>query len=282
MKSNLGSNDNFLAKLARSVERSGSLLCVGLDPGFSKLPASARDQFEFNKAIIDATHDLVSVYKPNPAFYEARGAEGVAALKRTCDYIKSEYPEIPIIVDAKRGDIGNTNAGYVEYVFDYLGADAVTVAPYMGSESLGKFLERGDKGIIVLCRTSNTGAAEFQDLLVNDEKLYVHVARQVAEKWNTLGNCMLVVGATYPEELREVREIVGPDMPLLIPGIGAQGGDLASTMAAGLGAHDRGLMISSSRAIIFASSGEDFAQAARAEATKLRDEINEYRKGIAA
>ncbi len=275
-----GRNENFVAKLTQSVERSNSLLCVGLDPGFSKLPAATRDQFEFNKAIIDATHDLVCAYKPNPAFYEARGAEGVAALKRTCDYIKAEYPEVPIIVDAKRGDIGNTNAGYVEYVFDYLGADAVTVAPYMGSESLGKFLERGDKGIIVLCRTSNPGAAEFQDLLVEGEKLYVHVARQVVNTWNERGNCLLVVGATYPDELREVREIVGPDMPLLIPGIGAQGGDVASTMAAGLGASERGLIISSSRGIIFASSGDDFARVARAEARKLRDEINEYRKGV--
>ena len=274
-----GRNEGFVAKLTRSVERSGSLLCVGLDPGFAKLPASAHDQFEFNKAIIDATHDLVCVYKPNPAFYEARGAEGVAALKRTCDYIKATYPEVPIIVDAKRGDIGNTNAGYVEYVFDYLGADAVTVAPYMGSESLGKFLERSDKGIIVLCRTSNPGAAEFQDLLVDGEKLYVHVARQVVNAWNERGTCLLVVGATYPDELREVREIVGPDMPLLIPGVGAQGGDVASTMQAGLGADERGLIISSSRGILFASSGDDFADAARAEAMKLRDEINEYRKG---
>lgn len=269
---------NFAAKLTKSVERSNSLLCVGLDPGFAKLPANVRDQFEFNKAIIDATHGAVSVYKPNPAFYEARGADGVAALKRTCDYIKADYPEIPIIIDAKRGDIGNTNAGYVEYVFDYLGADAVTVAPYMGSESLGKFLEREDKGIIVLCRTSNPGAGEFQDLMVDGEKLYIRVARQVVDSWNARGNCLLVVGATYPEELREVRGIVGPDMPLLIPGVGAQGGDLAGTMAAGLGAKGRGLIISSSRAIIFASGGEDFAEAAGIAAVKLRDEINEYRK----
>src|SRR4051812_46045260 len=155
MKSDSGTTDRFVDRLARSVERSNSLLCVGLDPGFAKLPASAHEQFAFNKAIIDATHDLVSVYKPNSAFYEARGAEGVAALKRTCDYIKAEYPEIPILIDAKRGDIGNTNAGYVEYVFDYLGADSVTVHPYFGSETLGKFLEREDKGIVVLCRSSN-------------------------------------------------------------------------------------------------------------------------------
>jgi orotidine-5'-phosphate decarboxylase len=273
---------NFSRKLAESVERSNSLLCVGLDPGVAKLPKSARDQFEFNKAIIDATSDLVSSYKPNSAFYEARGAEGVAALKQTCDYLREHHPEIPIIIDAKRGDIGNTNAGYVEYVFDYLGADAVTVAPYMGYESLERFLERADKGIIVLCRTSNEGSGEFQNLSVDGEPLYKYVARQVSEVWNSRGNCSLVVGATYPDELREVRAIVGPDMPLLIPGIGAQGGDLAGTLAAGLGAGRAGLMISSSRGIIFASDGDDFAQAARAEAMKLRDEINKYRQEVQA
>ncbi len=211
------------------------------------------------------------------AFYEARGAEGVVALKRTCDYLKATYPEIPIIIDAKRGDIGNTNAGYVEYVFDYLGADAVTVHPYFGSESLGRFLEREDKGIIVLCRSSNPGSGEFQDLLVDGEKLHIRVAKQVVHTWNARGNCLLMVGATYPEDLREVREIAGPDMPFLIPGVGAQGGDVAGTMRAGLGANGRGLIISSSRTIIFASGGEDFAEAARTEARKLRDEINEYR-----
>jgi orotidine-5'-phosphate decarboxylase len=269
---------NFSSKLAESVERSNSLLCVGLDPGYAKLPASAREQFEFNKAIIDATHDLVSVYKPNSAFYEARGAEGVQALKNTCDYLRTEHPEIPILIDAKRGDIGNTNAGYVEYVFDYLGADAVTVAPYMGSESLEKFLEREDKGIIVLCRTSNVGSAEFQNLDVGGEPLYIHVARQVATQWNVHENCALVVGATYPDELRKVRAIVGPRMPLLIPGIGAQGGDVATTVAVGLGADGGNLMISSSRGIIFAGDGPDFATQARAAAMSLRDEINQYRK----
>lgn len=270
---------NFGAKLDLSVDRANSLLCVGLDPGFAKLPAAVKgDQFGFNKAIIDATHDIVCVYKPNPAFYEARGAAGVQALKDTCDYLRENYPEIPIIVDAKRGDIGNTNAGYVEYVFDYLGADAVTVHPYFGSESLGAFLEREDKGIIVLCRSSNPGAGEIQDLLVDGEKVYVRVAQQVVQKWNGRGNCVLMVGATYPEELREVREIAGPDMPILVPGIGAQGGDLAGTMTAGLGTEQRDLIISASRAVIFASSGDDFAEAARAEAMKLRDEINNYRK----
>jgi len=271
---------NFQGTLAESVERANSLLCVGLDPGFTKLPEIVKgDQFAFNKAIIDATHDLVSSYKPNPAFYEARGAEGVAMLKQTCDYIREHYPEIPIIIDAKRGDIGNTNAGYVEYIFDYLGADAVTVHPYMGAESLGKFLERGDKGIIVLCRTSNPGAGEFQDLVIDGEKLYVHVARQVVNEWNKLGNCSLVVGATYPDELKEIRGIVGPDMPILVPGVGSQGGDARAAVHAGLGAARAGLIINSSRGVVFASSGEDFAEAARAEALKLRDEINDYRRG---
>ena len=273
---------NFTQKYARSVERADSLLCVGLDPGYTKLPTSAGGQFEFCKAIIDATHDLVSAYKPNPAFFEARGAEGVAALKQTCDYLRANYPEIPIILDAKRGDIGNTNAGYVEYVFDYLGADATTVAPYMGAESLEKFLERADKGIIVLCRTSNAGAGEFQDLVVDGEKLYVRVARQAAGPWNTRENVSLVVGATYPEELRQIREIVGPHMPLLVPGVGAQGGDAGAAVRAGLGAGDASLIINASRAVIFASSGEDFAQAARAEARKLRGEINDYRKEASA
>jgi orotidine-5'-phosphate decarboxylase len=272
----------FVDKLAESVERSHSLLCVGLDPGFNKLPDIVKgDQFAFNKAIIDATHDIVSVYKPNPAFYEARGADGVMDLKRTCDYIRTNYPDLPILIDAKRGDIGNTNAGYVEYVFDYLGADAVTVHPYFGSESLEEFLKREDKGIVVLCRSSNLGAGEIQDLLVDGEKLYVHVARRVVNQWNTRGNCLLMVGATYPEELSEVREIAGPDLPILVPGIGAQGGDLKNTLAAGLGANQAGLIISSSRGIIFASHEADFAEAARTEAIKLRDDINACRQELA-
>ncbi len=261
---------NFADKLAAAVARSNSLLCVGLDPGWARLP-EPKDQFGFNKAIIEATHDLVSAYKPNPAFYEARGAEGVQALKDTCDYLREQYPEIPIIVDAKRGDIGNTNAGYVEYVFDYLGADAVTVHPYFGSESLGAFLEREDKGIIVLCRSSNPGAGELQDLTVDGEKLYVRVAREVVDSWNKSGNCLLMVGATYPEELREIRQLAGPDMPFLVPGIGAQGGDVRATVEAG----GDNLIISASRAVIFADDP-------RAEAQKLRDEINKYRKEAAA
>lgn len=272
---------NFAQKYATAAQRTNSLLCVGLDPGFAKLPGAVKgDQFAFCKAIIDATSDLVSAYKPNPAFFEARGAEGVQALKDTCDFIRKNYPQIPIILDGKRGDIGNTNAGYVEYVFDYLGADATTVAPYMGSESLSKFLERADKGIIVLCRTSNPGSGEFQDLLVNGEKLYRHVARQVAGPWNTRGNVSLVMGAPYPQELREIREIAGPDMVFLVPGAGTQGGDLEAVIKAGSGTHGNELIINASRAVIFAADDNDFAAAARTEAMKLRDEINGYRKEL--
>ena len=252
---------------------------MGLDPEFAKLPkAVEHDQFAFNKAIIDATHDVVSAYKPNAAFYEARGAEGITALKQTCDYLKANYPDIPVIFDAKRGDIGNTNTGYTDYVFKYLQADAVTVAPYMGSESLNNFLECRDKGIIVLCRTSNPGSGEFQELDVRGEPLYKYVARQVSGAWNSRGNCALVVGATYPNEIREVREIVGPHMPLLVPGIGYQGGDLAASVKAGLGAQQAALIISTSRVVLFASDSADFATAARAQAIKLRDEINNYRQ----
>ncbi len=264
----------FAQKLTDSVERSNSLLCVGLDSDHTKLPKTANDQFAFNKAIIDATHDVVCCYKPNPAFYEALGAAGVEALKLTCDYLRNEYPEIPIIIDAKRGDIGNTNAGYMQYVFDYLGADAVTVPPYMGGQSLEAFLERADKGVIVLCRTSNVGSGEFQDLTVDGEELYARVARRVATAWNKRGNCGLVVGATYPDELAQVRGIVGADMPILVPGVGAQGGDARQVVAVG-GA----IVINASRAVLFASIGADFAGAARAEAVRLRDEFNSYRKG---
>lgn len=272
----------FVAKLRESEARSGSLLCVGLDPGYAKLPASARDQFAFNRQIIEATHDLVSCYKPNPAFYEARGAAGVQALKDTCDFLRTNYPDIPVIVDAKRGDIGNTNAGYVEYVFDYLGADAVTVAPYMGSESLEKFLERGDKGIFVLCRTSNTGAGEFQDLMVDGEPLYMRVARNMMKSWNSRGNCAIVVGATYPDELAEIRSVVGPEVPILVPGVGTQGGDAGAAVRAGLGAGGGRMIVNASRAVIFASDGADFAEAARTSATTLRDELNKYRKEMSA
>lgn len=257
------------------------MLCVGLDPDFDKLPANVRNQpqplFEFNKAIIDATADLVSVYKPNSAFYEALGADGIEQLKLTSDYLHKNYPDVPIILDAKRADIGNTNNGYASFIFDYLGMDAVTLHPYLGREALQPFLDRKYKGLIILCRTSNPGAGEFQDLLANGKPIYQHVAEQVSKNWDTNKNCLLVVGATYPEEMKIIREIVGTDMPLLVPGIGVQGGDVESVMKAGLDDNHQGLIISSSREILYASNGEDFAEAARQKATTTRDEINKFR-----
>ncbi len=252
----------FQEKLDKIVKKNKSLVCVGLD----------QNQFLFNKKIIEATHDLVCSYKLNTAFYESIGYEGINALKDTCDYLVKKYPEIPIIIDAKRGDIGNTNQGYVQFIFKYLGADAVTVHPYLGEEAIRPFLDCKDKGIIILCKTSNPGSDEFQNLyLVNDrgpdkKLLYQIVAENVAKKWNKNKNCMLVVGATYPDELKVVRKIVG-DMTLLVPGIGAQGGDLEATLKVGLNSKKQGLIINSSRGIIFSQNPRD-------EAMKLRNEIN--------
>ena len=266
----------MIEKFKSAVLKNNSLVCVGLDSDVSKLP-TATEQVSFNKAIIDATHDLVCAYKPNSAFYEALGDEGIRNLKQTCDYIRENYPEIPIILDAKRADIGNTNLGYVDFAFEYLGVDAITVQPYMGGEAVQPFLDIAEKGIIVLCRTSNDGSAEFQDLEVDGTPLYKVVARNVAEKWNKNNNCMLVVGATYPEEIAEVRTIVGDDMWFLIPGIGAQGGDIEKTVNSAKNSEGQGMIINSSRGIIFATSGADFAEIARAKTIELRDEINKYR-----
>lgn len=261
----------------------GNFVCVGLDSEFSKIPASARRGTNiagtivaFNRAIVEATRDLVCAYKPNTAFYEAHGIEGIMALRRTIADIYTMAPDVPVILDAKRADIGNTNTSYVNAAFNFLGADAITVHPYLGAEALQPFLGQINKGIIVLCRTSNPGAGEFQDLSVNDEPLYRFVARHVASEWNRNGNCALAVGATYPDELCEVRKLVG-DMPILIPGIGAQGGDVEKTVAAGKDSRGQGMIINSSRGIIFASEGEDFAEAARRKTEQLRNLINQYR-----
>lgn len=280
----------FQKKLDAIVKKNNSLVCVGLDSDINKIPefirSTAHPQSTFNKAIVEATHDLVCAYKPNTAFYEQRGHAGIEALKMTCDYIRQKYPEIVIIIDAKRADIGNTNEGYVKFIFDYLGADAVTLHPYLGREALLPFLERKDKGCIILCRTSNPGAGEFQDLLLyhlNNGRgkdgipLYRIVAEKAAKEWNKYSNCLLVVSATYPKELQEMRKIAG-DMTFLVPGIGAQGGDVEKTVRAGLNSKKSGMIINSSRGIIFASMGKDFAERAREETKKLRDEINEYRK----
>ncbi len=252
----------------------GNMLCVGLDSDLERIPEAARtaDVREsivgFNRAIIDATKDLVCAYKPNSAFYEAHGDEGWNALRETIQYLLEAAPGVPVIVDAKRGDIGSTNEAYAAAIFDHLHADAITVQPYAGGEALKPFLEREEKGVFVLCRTSNEGSGEFQDIATEGKKLYQVVAERVSREWDKNGNCGLVVGATYPSELRTVRDIVAK-MPLLVPGIGAQGGDIEKTIAAGKDVRGRGLIVNVSRSLIFASSGDDFANAARTEAQRL-------------
>lgn len=272
---------SFLQKLTSIEKKQHTLVCVGLDSDIQKIPERFRamddGQFQFNKAIIDATHDLVSAYKPNSAFYEGRGSEGINQLKLTCDYIRSTYPEVCLVLDAKRADIGSTNSGYIQYAYEYLGVDAVTLHPYLGKEALQPFLDREDKGCIVLCRTSNSGAGEFQDLSVDGEPLYIKIAKRVVSGWNAKSNCLLVVGATYPKELSEIRKIAG-DMTFLVPGIGAQGGDIKDSVTAGVNSEGAGMIINSSRGIIFASAGADFAEKARYEAENMRNEINRYRQ----
>lgn len=271
---------DFNIKLTNAIQKNNSLLCVGLDPEITKLPEHLKQndhpQFEFNKAIIDATHDIACVFKPNSAFYEALGDTGIQQLKLTCDYINETYPKIPIILDAKRADIGNTNNGYVAFAYDYLNVDAITLNPYLGREAIQPFLDRADKCSIILCKTSNKGSGELQDLQFGGKPLYEIVAEKIVNEWNEKNNCAMVIGATYPDELTKVRDIAG-DMTFLVPGVGAQGGDVETFVKAGINSQKAGLLINSSRGIIFASNGTDFAARARDEALKLRDEINKYR-----
>lgn len=270
----------------RCVERvaeltqAGRHLCIGLDTDLKRIPAAvaasgspADRVVAFNSAIIDATCDVASAYKPNIAFYEALGADGFDALARTIKETRSLAPGIPVIVDAKRGDIGSTNAGYVTAIFDELGADAVTVHPYLGGEALGPFLERREALIFVLARTSNPGAQEFQDLACGDLPLYRHVARTVARDWNTHGNCGLVVGATYPAELAEIRRDVSRSLPILVPGVGAQGGDLEAVINSEIEAGSSSFLINAARSILYASEDGTFAEAARDEAQRLHRTI---------
>jgi orotidine-5'-phosphate decarboxylase len=269
---------SFVQQLAEAWSRNDSLVCVGLDPETEKLPPHIAQQrspiFQFNKAIIDATADLVCCYKPQFAHYAACGAED--QLEQSIEYIHRTYPGIPVILDAKRGDVGNTAKQYAIEAFERYSADAVTVNPYLGFDSLEPFLSYQNKGVIVLCRTSNPGARDLQDLEVNGRKLYQVVAEHAARRWNERGNCLLVVGATYPQELAEVRAIVG-DMAFLVPGVGAQGGDIAQAVKNGQTASGAGLIISSSRAILYAARDESFATAARAATQTLRDQINAHR-----
>ena len=263
---------NFIEKLTNAARKNESLLCIGLDPDPGRMPDKISIS-KFNKAIIEATSDLVCAYKLNLAFYEAQGDEGLDALKRTIKYIPDD---IPVIGDAKRGDIGNTAKAYARAIFDNLNFDATTVNPYLGFDSIEPFIQYRDKGIFILCRTSNAGALDFQSLQCETESgsrpLFELVALK-AKEWNMHGNVGLVVGATYPEELKLIRQS-HPDMPLLIPGIGAQGGDLALTVRYGVDSQGEKAIINSSRQIIYASPEKDFAQAARRAASELRDQIN--------
>ena len=266
---------NFIEKLVSATEKNDSLLCIGLDPDLELMP-DRLSILDFNRAIIDATRDLVCAYKLNFAFYEALGGEGFDALKSTVGYIPDE---IPVIGDAKRGDIGNTARAYARAIFSNLNFDAATANPYLGFDSIEPFIEYKDKGVFVLCRTSNPGSADFQGLNCNTDgetfPLFELVAAK-ASQWNEYGNVGLVVGATYSQELKLIRQS-HPDMPLLIPGIGAQGGDLEKAVTYGVDANGEKAIISSSRQIIYASRGMDFAQAARKAASDLRDRINRYR-----
>lgn len=264
----------IIAKYNRRVDNVNSLVCVGLDSALAHLPErfqnTSTPQFDFNRWIIEQTHTFVSAYKPNMAFYEARGDQGLRELKLTIDYLCAHHPDILTICDAKRGDNSVSNLGYAAAVFDWLGFDAVTLHAYLGQEALQPFLDRADKACIILCRTSNPGAGELQDLILSDGRtVWQVVAERVSTIWNAHQNCMLVAGATYPEELKAIREIAG-EMTLLVPGIGAQGGSVAEVVPAGLNKAGKGLIINSSRGIIFSDNP---AQAAR----ELRDAINQYR-----
>lgn len=270
-------NPPFSDKLRLRWQESGSLLCIGLDPDPARFPAclAGRDDaiFEFCKTIVESTHDLVCAFKPQIAYFASQRAED--QLEAIIAHIKVAHPDIVVILDAKRGDIGSTAEHYAREAFERYGADAVTLSPYLGFDSIAPFLAYPDKGAIILCRTSNAGGDDLQALDVAGRPLYQHVAHLVSEQWNNHGQCALVVGATYPAELTAVRAIVG-NMPLLVPGIGAQGGDIEATVKAGR-TPDGGMMINSSRAILYAGHAEDFGVIARGVAQETRDAINRSR-----
>lgn len=273
---------DFMQALRARWHQAGSLVCVGLDPEPAKFPARFGEDgdavFAFCRDIADATAEFACAFKPQIAHFAALGAE--SSLGRLIAHLHAAHPDVPVILDAKRGDIGSTARHYAAEAFDRYGADAVTVNPYLGRDAVQPFLDRADKGVVILCRTSNPGAGDLQDLVVADDRgarpLYQQVAATVARDWNGNGNCMLVVGATWPAQLREVRAIVG-GMPLLVPGVGAQGGDVGAVVGNAKDADGAGLLVSSSRAILYASGGDDYAAAAAAAARELRDAINRFR-----
>ena len=269
----------FTEKLDRAWTSSNSLLMVGLDPDLQRLPAELADKpdaiLQFCKGIVDATAPFVCGFKPQIAYFAAQRAED--QLEALCAHIRERHPQLPLVLDAKRGDIGSTAEQYAREAYERYGADAVTVNPYMGYDSVEPYLAWRDRGVIVLCRTSNPGGSDLQFLEVDGEPLYLRVAEMVSRDWNTHGQCGLVVGATFPNELAAVRARVGNDMPLLVPGIGAQGGDIPATMAAGRNAAGTGMMINSSRAILYADVHGDWRQAAGQAARATRDAINAAR-----
>ena len=274
----------FIDKLRNRWRDADTLLCVGLDPDPARFPEAMLGEpdplFAFCRDIVDATAAYACAFKPQIAYFAAHN-DGEAQLQRLIAHINGAHPDVPVILDAKRGDIGSTAEQYAVEAFDRFGADAVTLNPYMGRDSAQPFLQRNDRGCVFLCHTSNPGARDFQELVVSGkglvtEPLYQRIARTIAGEWNADGNCALVVGATFPEELKVIRGIVG-DMPLLIPGIGAQGGDIEAVVRNGRTADGTGLMINSSRAILYAYSGEGFAEAAADVARETRDAINRWR-----
>ncbi|MEF8729144.1 MAG: orotidine-5'-phosphate decarboxylase [Dokdonella sp.] len=269
---------NFMHALTSAWNERNSLLCVGLDPDPARLPEHLKGQADailhFCRAIVDATADLVCCFKPQIAYFSACRAE--EQLEELVAHIHSRHPGVPVILDAKRGDIGSTAEQYAIEAFERYQADAVTINPYLGRDSVAPYLAYRDKGVILLCRTSNPGGSDLQFLDVGGEKLYEHLARLVSDEWNEGGQCGLVVGATFPREIARVRELTG-NMPLLVPGIGAQGGDIEATVRAGCNSNGNGLMINSSRAILYASRGEDYAAASRSVARETRDAINRHR-----
>ena len=269
---------DFMTKLTSAMRRNNSLVCVGLDPALNKLPAVLKNRpdaiYEFNCRLVDATKDYVCAYKPQAAYYAGQDCD--EALKASIEYIKSNAPEIPVILDVKRGDIGSTAEWYAKEAFDRYQADAVTVNPYMGYDAVKPFLDYADKGVIILCRTSNPHSGDLQNLVSDGKPLYVHVAELVRDKWNENKNAALVIGATYPEELRQLRQLC-PELPFLVPGVGAQGGDVEKVVKNGCAMCWGGIIVNSSRGIIYASKGDDFAEKSGAAARELRDLINSFR-----
>ena len=284
-------SDSFFDKLQARWE-ARKFVCFGFDPVYDRIPQSARlyggsnepvdeslhpqEIVNFCKTLIEPAAEQAGCFKPNIAFFERYGSKGVYALEEIVRWMRTLAPDVPVILDAKRADIGNTNEGYAEFAFDHLKVDAITVHPYLGHEAMEPFLRRSDKGVIVLCRTSTPGAGEFQDLVIKGKNcpLYVDVAEKVTDKrtWNKNGNCGVVVGATYPEELIQVRSIVG-EMPILIPGVGAQGGDAASAAKNGMNSAGTGHIINTSSGAMFASDGPDYIDAMVRNLTDINNQI---------